>query len=407
MPAPTQQSLTLANAILKDYYGPALARQLNDELPLFNRIRRRTRGWTGRRYVFPVHLERSQAVRAAAEGGALPSAQAQGYVEAVVERKTILARGRITGEAIEQARTSRGAFRDLLLEEMTRLKTDIVVEAGRQIWGRGDGVLAQINGAVNNAATVTVDNPGTRFLHRHMKLDVWSSRAAGAAREANNLVIDSIANGTQFELSAPATLSDNYFITRADVRDANNFHELTGVEAMVDDGGLAASYQGVSRAANPAWKAYVNGNGGNNRALTIELMLKAVNAIENSSGEQPNLIVCHSSVWEKYAELLHQNRRFSSAALQGGVGRLTFSGGGRDIEVVKDRFAPYNRMFLLNTDHIHLFQVNDFTFMDRDGSQLARVGDSFAYEFTVYFMGNLGTTRCNAHGRIDDITAAA
>jgi hypothetical protein len=68
-------------------------------------------------------------------------------------------------------------------------------------------------------------------------------------------------------------------------------------------------------------------------------------------------------------------------------------------------------MYFMNEKELKLYEANDWSFMDRDGSKWQRIitaeGDFDAYKTIMYKYCELGTHRRNSHGLLDDIAEAA
>jgi hypothetical protein len=69
-----------------------------------------------------------------------------------------------------------------------------------------------------------------------------------------------------------------------------------------------------------------------------------------------------------------------------------------------DRFCPENTAYVLNSSHLIEFVLDDWDFMDEDGSVLSRVSNAAAYEAAMLKFHELATDKRNAHGVINDLT---
>lgn len=74
-------NLSAASAVLKfNYLGP-VREQLNLSTPLLAELQRKTEEVVGKQVYLPLHVNRSEAVGARADGGTLPTANSQGYAQ--------------------------------------------------------------------------------------------------------------------------------------------------------------------------------------------------------------------------------------------------------------------------------------------------------------------------------------
>ena len=151
----------------------------------------------------------------------------------------------------------------------------------------------------------------------------------------------------------------------------------------------------------------VNTNGGTPTAVSETMFTKMADDIRVNGGST-SVIFTSLGVRRAYANLLRQQRQFvNTKEFTGGfsgIGLVTDSG---EIPIVTDNDHPRNSLHFLNEKEIQVYREADWSFMDRDGSQWQRKitssGVHDAYQATMYQYSELGTTRRNTHGRIDDL----
>jgi len=73
------QTRATANAVLKDFYLPAVRNVLNSEVFLLSQFEINSEDVEGREAVLSINTGRNHGVGARAEGGTLPAAGRQGY----------------------------------------------------------------------------------------------------------------------------------------------------------------------------------------------------------------------------------------------------------------------------------------------------------------------------------------
>lgn len=151
------QTLALADAILKDLYVGPIVEQLNQKTFMLDQIERDSEhiDHTGRRAVVPVHKNRNRGRGSIGDGGTLPVAGRQDWMDAIIGIRYHLYGIELTDAAIEGSKRSEGAFVSLLEAESKGVATDMRKDINRQVFGTGDGILTLV---VSNAAgVVTVD----------------------------------------------------------------------------------------------------------------------------------------------------------------------------------------------------------------------------------------------------------
>src|SRR5256884_454086 len=115
------QTLAAADAILKDLYVGPIVEQLNQKTYLLDQIERDADhiDHTGRRAVVPVHKNRNRGRKSIADGGTLPTAGAQQWLDAIIPLRYHFSGIELTEQAIQASKSNEGAFID---RKSTRLK---------------------------------------------------------------------------------------------------------------------------------------------------------------------------------------------------------------------------------------------------------------------------------------------
>jgi len=85
--------------------------------------------------------------------------------------------------------------------------------------------------------------------------------------------------------------------------------------------------------------------------------------------------------------------------LDGGFKALEYNG----IPWVPDADCPNNTVFFVDTEHLQIMQMSDWSWMDRDGAILSRVSGSDAYEAVLYWYADLATDKPKAHAFLRDV----
>lgn len=397
-------TLAVVDTILKEVYEDRIRDQLQSEVITLKRIEKSSEGVThevGGKYVaFPIRTRRNHGIGARNENEALPDPRSQKYANARVGLKYLYGAVSLTGQTFELAEKNHQAFASALSQEMDGLKQTLVKDTNRQMYGTSTGEMAVIpTGSAAAQTTQTVTS--AQYLEVGMIVDVLSSD--GTVTRVEETEITAI-SGTTITFDKSFDTTDNDIITRW----RSYGKEKIGFKEIVSDSGTLYN---INPSTEPVWKAVVNSNGAVNRALSEGLMIKMVDDIRTNGGKT-TVIFTTLGVRRSYFNLLVQQRRYTNTqTFEGGFNGLAFTTDTGDIPVVADYDCQPNRMYFINEKEIKLYEANDWSFMNRDGSNWQRVitaqGAFDAYQAMMYKYCEVGTHRRNSHGLISDITEAA
>ena len=408
-------SLATIDAILKEVYEPSIREQLNDEVVALRRIERSSEGVTsqvgGKYVVFPIHTTRNSGVGARLEDSDLPIAGQQGYARAQVPLRYLYGRIRLTGQTIELADSNFQAFASALSEEVNGVKTDLAKDLNRQVYGDGTGAIAQV-ASVATLAAFEVDTVQGLQLGMSVMLATRSGDVMTAVAGTTGAVISDINPATKIVSTTGATpataTATTQYVVRADAsgnsgQTAEGQKEWTGLKKIVADSGTLYN---IDPAVTPIWKARVDANGGTPRALSEGLMILNTDYVR-AAGSKTTVMFTNLGVRRAYFNLLVQQRRYTNTqTFEGGFSGLAFTTDNGEIPLVVDTDAPSNTIYGLNEKEMKVYRDQDWSFMNRDGSNWSRIPNRDAYEATLYQYSELGTHRRNSHFVIEDITEA-
>lgn len=132
---------------------------------------------------------------------------------------------------------------------------------------------------------------------------------------------------------------------------------FNGLANIVDDGGVAATYGGQTRATYTTLNATDTASGG---TLTLAKMATLYNAITSGS-QKPSIAVTTETIFSLYEQLLQPQERISKAVdmykggLKGGTGFTGLSYKGLD--VLADEKATSGVLFFLNEDYLDFYAL--------------------------------------------------
>jgi hypothetical protein len=388
-------SMTTVDGLLKEVYALRLEDQLQSETVAIKRIERTSDGVinnVGGRYVdFPIRVQRNTGIGYRNENEQLPAAGQQGYAAVHVPLKYGYGRVRFTGQVMELADSNFQAFASAMDNEMEYLKDDVAKDQNFIVYADGTGLRATITDSAASTSH-TVDN--AQYLEIGMNTDVLL-KSNGTSLSAANVITD--INGSTVTWTTTFTPVAN---THGVYRQGDYAREPTGFGTIVDN---TSTLHGVVPATQRKWAAYIDANGGTNRALSEGLMISVADGIRRNGGKV-SAIFTSLGVRRAYFNLLTQQRRYTDTKeFAGGFTGLAFNYG-TEIPVVEDVDAPPNRMKFMEEDKIKIFRDKEWHWADDDGTVLKWVTDFDAWQAVLRQYSEIGTIQRNAHGELRDVT---
>jgi hypothetical protein len=405
---------TTADAVLKEFYLPAIRNQLQNEVFLLSQVEPNSEDIEGRRAVLALKVSRNHGIGARAEGGTLPGAGRQGYAEERVDLKYNYGRIQISGPVMRSMGSDRGSFTRAVTSETEGVVTDLKKDVNRQLFGTSNGVIATC-GTTSSSTTVTLLGATAvqlRQLAAGMVIDIGTVANPVSVAEARTIV--SVGSGSiVISGAAVSTTSGAAFIFRSGSGGAvggAGQKEFTGLQSIVAASGALFN---VDPGTHAVWASYVDANGGTNRSISEAILMRAQHEVQIRSGKAANLWVSSDGVQRATANLLSSLRRFNEPVqLKAGYQALNVNTSGlgtngpNQVGMMLDPDCPANTAFLLNTQHVKFFRMSDWEFMEEDGAVLSRVPNQDAYEATLFCYAEQATDQRNAHARVSDITEA-
>ena len=398
----TTSSNTGFNAALKEFYLPRFLSTINENRILMSRLERDTSKTdvSGRHARVPVNIRPSQAIGARADsssGPALPTPQSQTWVEVQIGYAFNYGTVRITHPVIQASRNDRGAFLRAVGSEMDGIRRDLKNDINRQLFGDGNGVIGIANGA-GSSATALILQAGHK-VKIGMAIDSFTAKSSGTQRIDSNSVT-ALNTSTNTATISSTTWNDDNYVYREDSRG----NEMMGLLGIVDADSAATTFvstlQNVARATYPEWDAQVLANAGTARALTEDLLDQAILQTEEQADADISLMITSSTQFRKIGQMLTPDRRYSpTMELDGGFTAINWA----NIPIVWDRDCPrtsqvvqdgsdMDMLFGLDESSLAIYQLADWDFDDTDGNVMHRRQDVAAYDATLFYYGQLGTT---------------
>lgn len=336
-------TLTEAQSIMKLDYLPVVRDQIPTKTPYLNLVQKGTEDVVGTKAVFGVRTGRNLGVGARAAGGALPAAGSNTYKTVNVETKNIYARIAIQGKVFKAATTNRGAFLNVVENELKG-----AVEA-LQWWINGalmnvpSGVIATLSSSGGASTTQTISSSNasakTRWIQKGMLIDIYASDLT-TLRSAGRTVSSVDKTAGTFVIDQAVNVSANDVVVRAG--SLNN--EITGLKHVLTADNTLYDID-RSQAANKFFNPQVLANSGNNRSISEVLIQTGIDTAEVEAGGTISLMVSDHGVRRAYQDVLSALKRYvEPKRLSGGYTALDYNG----IDWVADADFQANALALLD-----------------------------------------------------------
>jgi hypothetical protein len=408
------QTRATADAVLKDYYLPAVRKVLNSEVFLLSQLETNSEDVEGRAAVLSINTGRNHGVGARAELGTLPAAGRQGYSEERVKLKYNYGSIKVSGPLMRSMGSDSGSFTRPLESETQGVIRDLKNDVNRQVYGNGTGAIVPVSGANTGAVVPLAAATLTqlRQLEEGMVVDIGTV-ANPVAKDTQLTIVSVDIPGKTVTLSGtPANNTANTdFIFRTGSGGADGGvgqKEVTGLRAIVDSSGTLFN---INPSTVSKWASYVDHNSGTNRAVAQTMFTKASMEVNIRSGEQIDLWVTTDGVHRGVANLLTGLKQFPSTnQLKSGYTGLDMgsvsqgNSGSQEVTLTYDKDCTGNTAYGLTTKRLQQYRMSDWEFMEEDGSVLSRVSGQDAYEATLFCYHEVATDARNAHARIADLT---
>lgn len=405
---------TAADPILKEVYLPALQELLNNATPLLKAIEKEITPIEGGSFIIPIHRSRNTAAGIARpEGGTLPTAGQQGYVQASVPVKQLYSRINVSGKAIAATKSNKGAFLKALESEMKYVMTDTKRSLNRQLNGDGTGAICYSTDTDQATPAAFDDNLGNGTTHLPsgaITLDLVDVSNNDTILTQDVIMTRGVistasvaASWTSGALSA--TKADGDYFCIADTLG----YEMMGIAGIISagdpviaagGGSARTGLHGLAVATYDDWKALVLGSDSSRQDLSFSLIQQLISRITTESSIDESdlkMFHCHPALRDTYVKLCQDERHFYNVMkLDGGWEAVTYNGK----PIVTDNQCRRNALFLIAPSSLSIAQMAPLDWMDKDGSVFYRVGDTDAYGATAYVYQDLMCKARNQNGVI-------
>lgn len=384
---------------LKIVYQDVVAEQINIGTgALYGKIEQTTKNIEGGlKVVKSVPYGLNGGAGAFSEGGSnnIPNPGGNKHKTFESTLKNLAATISLTDKAIKASKSNRAAFVSALEDEMNGAMKAAKFSVGSGIMLPSTGVRA-ICGATTASVTVVVDS--VQYLMEGMTIDIVATADGTAVSNGTGRRIAAVnraANTIVLEGSATVTTTSSHCVVEQ--KSYNN-----NVTGMADIFAQSGSLYGLSKTTYPWLKPDVST--GTDVEISDGVIIKKVIDINNNSGGKTDLITCHPEVYVAYYNYLEATKRnVNTTVLSGGFESLSIQGPNGKVPITSDKFEKARTMRLLDTTQFNLHQLEDWSWMDNDGSILKWVSNSDAWIAVLVKYCELICNHPGAQGAIEQI----
>jgi hypothetical protein len=422
------ETLTNLDGILKDIYENVVTEQMSTFSPVTERIEDVTEfEFDGRQARESAIMSFNEGVGGVPEGGTLPQPGNFAPEQFFIKMKYVYGSFQMTKQMMESAKTSKGAFKNAMSYSMDSLVRNLRREKARMLWGAGAGILAVVRTTATDT-TLTLKDPatvvsavgGARYIRKGMNIAEITS--GGAFSVAYGLV-SAVATAGDAVTIPSATHTTGNFVVRANaatptvLADTSYNNEPVGLLGLIDDGTYLGTLSGLARSSFPQLNSRVQASVG---ALSLDAIQLNFDVADQLGDADIDLLACHHAVRRAYLALLEADRRYTTPGF-GSAGELGRPDGGTvaakkrsskayvtfgDIEIVEDKFAPYDMLFGIDTKYLkHYVQIKG-EWANESGAILRQVNGQDTWTAFYRIFENYHDSRPNSCFRMGGITTS-
>lgn len=396
--------LTSVAPMLKEVWPDSFETAYSQEIVGIARIERTSENLqndiSGRYAVVPMKVRRNQGIGSRAERGILPLPGKQGFVGSRVTMRYQYGVGDITVQGLKLADKEPRSFVNLLDQEMTGLRDDVMKDYARQFYGDGTGTLGTVTAVAGNVLTLD----STQYVEEEMLTD--SVTPGGPTVTATAMTVDSV------DVDAKTvTVDDATGVLVGDVlvRTGDYNQEINGLDILIDD---TVAVQNLSPATEPKWAASIH-TAGAARAYDELHLIKAMDRGRRLTGKFASVIFTDFGGRRAVFNDLVQGREYvNTIEFAHGFSAMPFNYGAQTVPIVEDPDYPTDfdateTSFtgVVESDVKIYRDPEGWHFAEETGSMfIAKQDRSDAWEFRIRQISQLGISQRNCHWRVERIT---
>lgn len=398
--------------LLKNVYEPMIQKQINDSVPLLDRIKESTSEVqiAGKGLTWAVDVGRVPSFHALGEGGTLPTAGVGDEAQATSTPKESWGRVQFTKRTMSMSKTNQAAFANVVNRSMEKLAERAKENLGRQLVGNkvtgnnNSGILARVNVADGTVTSLPVDSGSMYHFYEGQTIAIGTDGELSGGTPDATATVEGVDHASNTLTISSATVDNNDFIVEGGSSSNAYGYELTGLDFIVND--EDDDLYGVNTGDYGSWSAHINDNSGVDRNWSSTLMNKTGYGVKIKGGKFPEVIACHTLTMLEIPEELINDVRYQAQEIKGGFkrGALRWMLGDKELEIITDDFVALGTFYFLSPSDLRRGMTEPLGFLDDDGRNMLRVANQVSFEMIFGCIMELVAFRRNTHGKLEDIS---
>jgi hypothetical protein len=350
------QTLSSADAILKDLYVGPIVEQLNYKTYCLDRIERDSDhiDHTGRRAIVPVRSGRNRGRGSRADAGTLPVAGKQTYADAIISIKYHYSAIEVSDGAIQASKSNEGAFLNILDDESKQVAKDLRKDMNRQVFGDGTGLLASVAATATTQVTITLDS--VQYIAVGDPVDVLVKSTGATGTGAVGTSVSARVGGS----TKTVTLADTVTVDLTHGVYISGDRNLEMEVGLRNAAATTRSLHSISStvAGNQYWDAQVRLVGSSASALSVagETSFEQLADDVGQTGEgETEVFLTTRGIRRRLADTYQSQKRFNDAQavnVHGGYSAIMVN----ELPVISDDDCPKTWAFALDLSAFKWFQ---------------------------------------------------
>jgi len=358
------QTLASFDSALKDLYVGPIVEQLNQKTYLLDQIERDADhiDHTGRRAVVPLHKNRNRGRKSIADGGTLPTAGAQVYLDAIVPLRYHTYGIELTDQVIEASKTNEGAFVSAVEAESKGVAVDMRKDINRQAFGLGNGVLAKAETKSKETELLIVNESEMQYIQVGDVIDVL--KESNGKTESKGIegaeVVERVVSTRKLVLSKKLETGGSELGSSTEYAiyiSGNRNEEMDGLRNITENERTLHSVNSAT-AGNAFWKGNTV-KAGESVSKTSVAGESLFEQLADNVGAQGNgdveVFLTTRGVRRRLADSYQSNKRFNDAKavdVHGGYSAIMVN----EVPVIADDDAPKGLAFGFNKSALKWFE---------------------------------------------------
>lgn len=367
------QTLSAADAILKDDYVGPVIEQINQKTYVLDQVKRDVDSvdHTGRRAIVPVHVSRNVGRGSRADAGTLPTAGVQGWLDAIIPIRYHYIGIEISDGAMEASTSNQGAFLNILTAETKGAAQDAKKDINRQIFGTGDGLLASVAAtATTTPGPITLDS--VQYVAVGDPVDVLVKSTGATGTGAAGTTIAARVGGSTKTVTFGTTVTVD--LTHGVYLAGNRNQEMDGLRNIAS---TARTLHSINSSTYPIWDGAVR-NVGTSAAATAVAGETSFEQLADDVGltgqGEVKTFLTSRGIRRRLADTYQSQKRFNDAQavrVHGGYSAIMVN----EVPVISDDDCPRTFAFGIDEDALRWFTQVEFAWMEKGGGGIFHLKD--------------------------------